>query len=407
MVLSTISTGAQVEKGDVLCKLDSSAFEELERQQAIAVNQARAAHQKAKLMLETARIALREYQEGLVTQLTKEFNGRIALGRSDTQRQVNRVSWTEAMVAKGYLAESQLVSERQALGRAQHELRKAVGEFDVFRRFTAPKEIQTLLNQSKIAEITYRVEVDRLKSEEGQLAFLRKNIENCTIRAPKAGVVLHARYDAPWAPPLQPGDRVYQDQGLFRISDLTKAEVMICLAESMRTRIHLGTKASVRVASMAGRVFPGRVAEINQLPSENWRMADPRVMDFVVRVRFDKTPPGVRMFMTAVVEFDTGTISDALVIPVEAVSVVDHRQSCYVIGLSGLERRAIMTRRGTTNRVAVTAGLSEGEHVVLRPRDVHGIPVVDHTQFPISEQAIEQTASTDPPGTPQLAHLPL
>ena len=117
MVLSVIENGAHVKKGDELCRLDSSAIDELARQEEILVNQARAFYLKARLDLETAKISLKEYQEGLVIQWTKEFEARIALGRSDTQRQEDRLAWAEAMLAKGYLALGQLLSERQTLAR--------------------------------------------------------------------------------------------------------------------------------------------------------------------------------------------------------------------------------------------------------------------------------------------------
>ena len=73
MVLSVIENGAAVKKGDELCRLDSSAILELARQEEILVNQAQASYLKARLDLETAKIALKEYEEGLVTQFTSEF----------------------------------------------------------------------------------------------------------------------------------------------------------------------------------------------------------------------------------------------------------------------------------------------------------------------------------------------
>jgi multidrug efflux pump subunit AcrA (membrane-fusion protein) len=97
--------------------------------------------------------------------------------------------------------------------------------------------------------------------------------------------------------------------------------------------------------------------------------------------------------MSAEVKFDTGRVPDALVIPVEAMAVVDGQQSCYVIGSHGLERRAITTRRATTDLLEVTAGLNEGERVVLRSLDVDGIPVDDRPRDPASDSARQQTAS--------------
>ena len=107
MILNMIPNGAVVKKGDELCRLDSSELKEMARQQEILTNQTRALCLQAQLVLETARMALREYQEGLVIQTTQEYEGRIALARSDAQRQADRLAWAEGMSAKGYLSAGQ------------------------------------------------------------------------------------------------------------------------------------------------------------------------------------------------------------------------------------------------------------------------------------------------------------
>ena len=393
VILSVISNGVLVKKGDELCRLDSSQLEELARQEEIAVEQARADCLRAQLELESARIAFREYQEGLVSQSTKEFEGRIALGQSDAQRQADRLAWTEGMVAKGYLSQSQLLSEQQTLARARHELAKTEGEYQLFRRFQAPKEIKTLQSQIVTAESNHRVEADRLKAETGHLAHLQKQIENCTIRAPHDGVVVYAHGSRWRSLPLEPGTPVYQNRDMFIIPDLSHMEVEISVHETLGPRVRVGMKARVIIASMPDRVFPGRVVEINLLPSQNWKAMDERVMHYVARVRLDKTPPSLLPFMSAMVKIDTGRIPQALVIPVEAMAIVDGQQSCYVMASHGLERRAITTRHATTDLLEITGGLIEGEHVVVRSLDVRGIPVDDKTRERPSDLARDQTAS--------------
>ena len=358
MVLTVIKNGAIVKKGDELCRLDSSGLDELARQEEILVNQARALSLKAGLELEIARIALREYRDGLVTQSTKEFEARIALGRSDTQRQADRLAWAERMAAKGYLAEGQLLSERQTLARLRHELSKAEGEFQLFRRFEVPKEIHALLGQIHTAEINQRLAADRLKAEEDELAYLRKQIANCTIRAPQDGVVVYANRSRWWSLPLEPGTRVYEGQSMFLIPDLTKLEVNVSVHESMGPRVRVGMKTRVRIASRPGEVIPGRVVAIEMLSTPNWKEWDDNVRHFIARVRLDQTPASARLFMSATVEIDTGRLTDALVIPVEALAVVDGEESCYVVDDDGLERRSIKTRRATRDLVEVTEGLA-------------------------------------------------
>jgi HlyD family secretion protein len=159
-------------------------------------------------------------------------------------------------------------------------------------------------------------------------------------------------------------------------------------------------KADVCIASMADRVFPGRGAAMDLLPTINWKEWTGDYKHFIVRVQLDKTPPRVLPYMSAAVNFDTGRLLNALVIPVEAMSVVAGRQSCYVFGANGLERRGITTRRATPDLLEVTAGLTEGERVVLRSLDVEGIPVDDRTQDPESERVRERTASPNPLESP-------
>jgi hypothetical protein len=76
--------------------------------------------------------------------------------------------------------------------------------------------------------------------------------------------------------------------------------------------------------------------------------------------------------MSAVVEIDTGRVPGALVIPVEAMAVVDGLQSCYVRVHDGVARRTIATRSATRELLEVTRGLSEGEPVVSRFASVDG-----------------------------------
>jgi HlyD family secretion protein len=412
MVLSVIENGAPVKKGEELCRLDSSALEELARQEEILVTQARATYLKTRLDLETAKIALTEYQEGLVTQWTKEYESRIALGRSDAKRQEDRLAWAEAMLSKGYLALGQLLSERQTLARLHHELKKTEGEFELFRRFQAPKEIHSLQGQIEMAEINHRLEADRLKAEEDELAYLRKQIENCIIRSPQDGVVVHANRNRWWSRPLEPGTRVYQEQAMFLIPDLKQMEVDVSVHESMGPRVRVGMKAKVKIASRAEHVVPGRVVAVNLMPTSNWKEWDESLKHFLVRVRFDETPASALPFMSATVEIETGRVSNALVIPVEAMAVVDGQQSCYVVADNGLERRAIKTRRATRDLLEITAGVQEGERVLSRSLDVEKLAIGGTTQNVASEVARNQSASprmseASARSTPRSARQPL
>jgi HlyD family secretion protein len=397
VILSMVDSGKLVKKGDELCRLDSSELEELARQEEMLLNQARSALNQGRLGLETAKIALREYRDGLITQQTKEFEGRIALGRSDLQKQLDRLNWSEHMVAKGYLSQAQLLTERQALDRTRHDLKKTEGEFDLFKRFQVAKEIAALRSEIEIAEQNERVEAARFQVQKEQLAYVRKQIDRCNVRAPRSGIAIPARKRAFRRPPLQPGDRVYENQELFKLPDLTQMDVEVSLNESMGPRVQVGMRALVRIAALGERVFPGRVASIPPLSEINWKEDDERVRQFIVRVRLDETPPRLLPLMSAVVEIDTGKVLDALVIPVGAMTVVDHHQCCFVVGTDGLERRAIATGHSSLDFLEVTAGLKEGERVVVHPDALETAGVKTTTRSYAPEPTL--TSRDRPPST--------
>jgi hypothetical protein len=161
----------------------------------------------------------------------------------------------------------------------------------------------------------------------------------------------------------------------------------------MGPRVRAGMKAKVKIASRADQAVPGRVVAVNLLPTSNWKEWDENLKHFFVRVRLDEKPAKALPYMSATVEIDTGRVSNALFIPVEAMAVVDGQQSCYVVTDDGVERRAIKTRRATRDVVEITAGLQEGERVLSRSLNVEDPAVSGTSQRSGREVARNQSVS--------------
>ena len=137
-------------------------------------------------------------------------------------------------------------------------------------------------------------------------------------------------------------------------------------------------KANVELTLLGNQVIPGHVVSVDMLSSVNWREWDERLRRFLVRVRLDRTPASALPFMSASVEFDTGRVESALVIPVEALAVEHGRQSCLLRDRRPWAGKApITTRRANRDFLEVTGGLSEGERVIFRSSDAEGLPHVD------------------------------
>lgn len=77
-ILTIAPEGTPVKKGDVLATLDAANYEELRRQQLITVEQAKASHLQARLDVEIAELAVKEYRDGIVEETLKGMEGQIA-----------------------------------------------------------------------------------------------------------------------------------------------------------------------------------------------------------------------------------------------------------------------------------------------------------------------------------------
>jgi HlyD family secretion protein len=210
----------------------------------------------------------------------------------------------------------------------------------------------------------------RLRAQLEREQMLRQQLEYCTIRAPHDGMVTYAVQDNRPVP-IEEGMVVRRRQDLFYLPNLDTMVARAMIHESVATRVWPGMPAWVRVEALPGVVMEGQVISLAQLPTAN---SQNQVHYFYAEVSLDTAPPGLRPGMTAELEILTDSRSNALAIPIEAVAIDAGREFCYVAQEKGLERRSLKVGQATRSMLEVTAGLKEGERVVLNPWQFDGAP---------------------------------
>ncbi|MFO0908829.1 MAG: efflux RND transporter periplasmic adaptor subunit [Isosphaeraceae bacterium] len=364
-ILQLVDDGVTVKKGELLCQLDASAFEELVRRQTITVDQARASHRQAELNLEAARIQLEVYEQGEMVQTDRSFQGQLALARSDLTRQEDRLKWTERMLEKGYLPLLQVSTEQQTLRRAELTLAQTERSFSNFQRFTVPMAVRSRQSAVNGASATLEFENIKLKREEERLALYRKMVENCSITAPHDGLVIHANRSGR-SPEVYLGATVRQRQRLFTLPDLSEMEVEVMLHETMVNRVKPGQPARVWAEAFPDRTIPGVVTSVAPLPyNERRRESGSEVTFFQARVRLESTPRGLRPGMSARIEIRLEGRDGVLAIPTQAVVSADGKDGCRVLVADRVEFRPLTLGVSSHDRIEVLEGLHAGERVVL------------------------------------------
>jgi HlyD family secretion protein len=380
-----IPDGSMVKKGDVLCKLDSSEYEELVRQQEMTVERAKADHLQTELDLAVARMAVQEFRDGLKLSTLKELDGRIALAKSELERASDHRSWTERMLIKGYVSRSQASADAVSERRAAFNLEQAQLSADVFKRYEVPGTMRILENAVLSCEASMRYQDARLERHTNRLKSFKRQVENCTIRAPHDGFLIHAN-DPRRHRYIEEGMAVYQHQTLFYLPDLAKMEVSAMLHESVVDKVKEGMRAKIQIESLPHHTLEGHVTSVARLPLVNFFS---EVTYYVGLIKIDNIPRGLLPGMSAEVKIATDRRSDVLTVPPAAVTVEGGREVCYVAEEDGLERREVKLGQLTEDRLEVTEGLEEGEHVVLEPASVNAPDLVANTTSPAESAPLE------------------
>jgi multidrug resistance efflux pump len=363
-IVSLVAEGQRVQAGDVLCRLDTSEHEELALLQRITVARARAEHRRAQLDLETAEIGLREFRDGLCRLRTRELEGSIKLAEADVDRLTDRLAWSRRIFAKGYISKARLADERAALERAEVNLQRLRNELGCFKRFQAARTRRELDCAVDAARTTLTFQSLDLRTEAARLAQLEEQIAAALIRAPHDGQVILAHRPRRNVT-IEEGLWVRQNQPIMYLPDCTKLEVHVELHETVVDRVRPGMRVRVRLEG-SDRSLIGELASIDPLPltDPNSRI-DLDVKSFLGQVRLAEVPPALRLGMPVQVEIETAVREGALVVPPQAIGGDGEDPFCLVAAGRRLARRKVALGAATPVLQEVTAGVQEGDEVLL------------------------------------------
>ncbi len=398
-LLTVIEEGSRVKKGDVLCTLDASDYEELVRQQEIKTQQARAALLQAQLDLQVAELGIQEYRDGLMKQAESDLEGQIAFAESDVERAVDRLAWTRGMLQKGYVPKAQLTTAEQTEKEARQQLLVTRWELENMRKFGHSRAMLELTATVEKCKSNLVLNEQRVMRLEERLRHYKRMVELCTIRAPHDGFVIFAV--DPWrpgAPRIEPGVQVRQHQKLFYLPDLGDMEIQTYLHESIANQVQPGMMAKAKVEGLSNRMIEGHVTGVAPLPLPEWNWSQ-EVKYFVGHVKLDSAPEGIRPGMTAEVEIQVNRSTDVLAVPTEAIRIEKGHEICYVAGHDGLERRHVTVGRASRDLLEVTGGLVEGEQVVITPVDAEAQIEAIASNSSSREAETPSTPDFPPPAT--------
>jgi RND family efflux transporter MFP subunit len=211
---------------------------------------------------------------------------------------------------------------------------------------------------------------EEVRQGQANVATAEQDVENCTVRAPFAGIVVSK--DA------QPGEMVspvsagsgFTRTGIATIVDMDSLEIEVDVNEAYIARVTPAQKVVATLDAYPDWQIPALVRTV--IPT-----ADRQKATVKVRISFEALDPRILPDMGVKVAFlGEDRRSDQppvrALVPREAVREIDGKQIVFVFRDGMLDRRAVSVGLARGSDLEITAGVSAGDHVVVRgPEGLH------------------------------------
>lgn len=206
-----------------------------------------------------------------------------------------------------------------------------------------------------------------------QIETAKRNIQNMTLRAPRAGYVnvlansnTNMAYPGMVLPTLQTGDTVRAGMGVVQIPDMQSWETTARIEESDRGHLALGLPVTITAVALPEHPYKGVVSDLGGTTGPPWERR------FECKVKVQNPSPELRPGMTANMVISAETMKDALWIPAQALFESDGRTYVYTrTPEGGFVTTDVKLERRSESKVVVT-GLNQGQIVAMARPDKQG-----------------------------------
>jgi multidrug efflux pump subunit AcrA (membrane-fusion protein) len=333
-IVRLVKNGVKVNAGDVVIEFDDTA---LKRQEA----DRRAELKQQEAELEQRRAQSRMADEASATNLMR------------AQFDVNRAKLD--VVDRDFVARIDLELARLTLSDAEQRLIEA-------------EKRQVSDGMAQAMELARRVR--RRDRDRQELERIQGVTASLKVRAPSAGTVSlmpNFRVGRMMGNPqdFREGDRAWGGAAILELPDLSSVHLTARLDESDRGRVEVGQLATVHLDAVPDKVYDSKVSKISILARVDFSTSWPPTRDFDLQLDMRDPDARLKPGMSAAVRVAVARLRNVLVVPSQAVSLVNGRPTVYVQTSRGFDARPVVIMKRGREQVALASGVEAGERLAL------------------------------------------
>ena len=216
----------------------------------------------------------------------------------------------------------------------------------------AYRRMKELHEKGSLADMKWVEVQSKLQQAQSMEAVARKNLTDCRLVAPFAGVIAEKN--------LEVGQNVVPGVQVIKLVSDDRLKVRIAVPETEIMHVTKGQKAVIEAPVLNGRQAEGVVME-------KGIQANPLSRSYEVNIGIQTPNMGLLPGMVTEVWLQDADKSQACVLPASVIQLDEsNRYFVWVKGADGkASKRVVTCGKFTASGVTVVAGLSEGEEVIV------------------------------------------
>jgi len=330
--------------------------------------------------------------DGEAKQKLRKFDDDLQVAKKELGQATVTIEGTKRLFEKGFVTRNDLQRDEIAFDNSRLKVQTAETARDLYLKYDFPKAAEESLSKfldsvreldktrrqaiSKLAQAEARLKsaIGQFEVQSRQRKDYQEQREKCLITAKKSGLVVYGAggdqmFYYGGEERIREGATVRERQAIITIPDMTRMSVNVKIHETYIKKVSKGQKARITVDAFQDKVLTGEVTKVGVLPDSQNRWMNPDMKVYAVTVAIDGTHDWVKPGMSSKVEIMVKRLDDVVQIPVQAVSLNEGKQVCYVVGGLKPERREITIGEFTDEFIEIKNGLKEGDRVLLRTPD--------------------------------------
>ncbi|MEM6258861.1 MAG: hypothetical protein AAGI37_11165 [Planctomycetota bacterium] len=363
-------------------------LEEARRNLDIEKDTAASAEAKARLTLELAELAHKQWELGTHRQRVNDLDLALKKAARELKQAERELTFSKELFEQEFISRTELEQDEIRLEEAKYAMKTAELDSDVYYKYEKVKQEKEVLsdigqakdelertvrkneNKLKLIEATIVSEENEVEQRKTRLADLERMVGNLEIYAPREGMVLYAStvgsgWERRWR--IRPGAGLRGGMRVMVLSNTAQMVANLYVHESRINEVKPGQTVNIRVNARPEDLFTATIMGKSNSAVQTGNN-NPHLRQYQVYVDM---PPNlgddIRPGMNCSGEISIREIPEALAVPIQAVHTEGSEHFVYVPAEDGKIRRQSIEMGGASDTlVQVKAGVEEGTRVLLR-----------------------------------------